>query len=196
MQRIFNISKWTRIPSGSALEFKGDRPRKVVLELNTPGTAIMSLIEGARSDFLARVEGRDTVEFYVTGPFSVTSSGSDCYVYTADGSGVEIRSLDSESFAVIRERRPRNPELEYIAAMMAENVNRRLAQQAEELRRDFARREVSSRALSSPSRDGGGSPELEGDGVESEASAGDGGNDAPGGRRPRGRPRGSGSSGS
>lgn len=140
MQRIFNIEKWTLIPQGKAMHFQGDRPRKVSVDVNCPTRSQLYLVLPSGKHFLALVEGRDTVEFYVNGPFGLTTLGSDCYVYTADGQGITFEAVDSESFAVIRERRARNPELEYIAALMAENMNRRLEAQAHELRRIFERR--------------------------------------------------------
>lgn len=188
MQRLFNISKWTRIPSGSALAFAGDRPRKVQLEVNTPGKVVLSLIEGTRSDFLAQVDGRDEIEFYVKGPFKITATGADCYVHTADGAGVKIESLDAESFAVVRERRPRNPELEYIAAVMSENMNRRLAHQAEELKRAFSRGTRDRPHEPADAGPGGGVSDELGE-PEPEASGSDGDAAAPGGGKPRGRPR-------
>lgn len=140
MQRIFNIDKWSRIPQGKAMKFAGDRPRKVVLEVNCPVRTQLSLVNESGTHFLALVEGRDSIEFYVNGAFSIASSGSDCYIYTVDGQGVTFEKLDAASFAVVRERRARNPELEYIARRMQENLERRLAMQADELRKVLERR--------------------------------------------------------
>lgn len=140
MQRLFNLTKWTQVPAGQGLSFTGDRPRKVVLDVNAPSKVVMSLLHEGRSDFLALVEGRDTVEFYVNGPFKVTATGGPCYIYTADGDGITIENLDAESFAVVRERRPRNLELEYMMAAMQENMTRRLQLQAQEIERAVSRR--------------------------------------------------------
>lgn len=193
MQRIFNLTKWTRIPDGSALAFHGDRPRRVDLEVNTPGRAVLSLIEGGVPHFLAQVNGRDSVQFHVTGPFKITATGADTYIYTADGNGVELHKLDSESYAVVREKRARNPELEYIAAVMAENVNRRLAQQSHELeglRRALSRRSgLSGEVASGDGAAVGAEPELD---ASAEGEPGGAEASAETGQRARGRPRRSG----
>lgn len=140
MKRLFNIEKWSLIPSGKAMLFAGERPRKVVLEVNTTGRTELVLTRNGESTFLCTVDGRDTVEFYVPGSFALASAGADCWVYTADGAGVTFTASDPESFAVVREFRERNWELELIAAKMAENMNRRLEQQASEFARVIERR--------------------------------------------------------
>lgn len=143
MKRMFNMSKWSLIPTGKAMLFAGERPRKVVLEVNTTGRTELVLTRNGESTFLCIVDGRETVEFYTPGSFALASAGADCWVYTADGEGVTFTSSDAESFAVVREFRERNWELELIAAKMAENMNRRLEAQADELSRNFERRMAS-----------------------------------------------------
>lgn len=141
MQRIFNITKWSRIPSGQAMKFAGDKPRKIVLEVNAPVASELVYIDhDGSSHFLARVLGRDTVEFYTPGAFGLAASGSDVWIYTADGDGITFEATDPASFTVVRERRERNYELEVIAAKLSENMNRRMEQQAHELARILAAR--------------------------------------------------------
>lgn len=140
MQRIFNINKWSLIPDGKAATFSGDRPRRVNLEVNATGLTNLYIVKDGTQTFLARVNGRDTVEFYIDGAFSVGSTGADCYIYTVDGDTFEWVDVDLTSFAVIRERPQRNYELEYIAARMAENMNRRLEAQAREIEASVERR--------------------------------------------------------
>lgn len=146
MQRISNIDKWMLVPSDKSVYFAGDRRRKVTLDVNAPTETGLYVVSKGEPRFLALVKGRDTVEFYVDGPFGLISS-SECYVYTVDGQGVTFEAVDASSFAVVREKRERNYELEVIAARMAENMNRRLEQQADELARAFERRTVALAAL-------------------------------------------------
>lgn len=177
MQRMFNIDKWTQVPSGKALRFEGDRPRKVVLEVNAAGTSELVVFpENEQPRFLARVSGRDTVEFYVRGRFALGAEGAACWVYTVDGDGQTFEACDPTSFAVIREKRERNYELELIAAKMAENMNRRLEQQADELARVFERRMAAARAAQRPVSGGAGGPGSEASGADDASSVAD---DAP-----------------
>lgn len=140
MQRMFNLSKWVRVNEGNVLHFGSERPRKVVVEVNSPALAVLSCVQGERADFLAQVNGRDSLEFYVNGAFGLTVSGSDVYIFTSDGDGTTIQPIDTESFTVLRDRRPRNPELEYMVAAMSENMNRRMAAHMREMESAFQRR--------------------------------------------------------
>lgn len=143
MQRIFNIDKWTRLSEGQGLEFSNPRPRNVRVEVNAPSKAAIYCIDGdGEAHFLALVEGRDTIEFGSTGAFTLSVEGPDVMIYTADGADISSVVVAPVVFTKIIERRRRNPELEHIAAVMARNMERRLEQQADEIRRQFERREA------------------------------------------------------
>lgn len=141
MQRIFNVDKWTFIEIGQVLEFPLERPRLVRLEVNAPDVALLYVLDAAGSaKFLARVSGRDTVEFVSPGAFSLSVTDGACAVYTVDGT-VGHRTVEApQSFTTIVERRKRNPELDAMMRMMNHNIERRLAQQAGELQAQFERR--------------------------------------------------------
>lgn len=142
MQRIFNVDKWTSIEVGQVLEFPVERPRLVRLEVNAPDVALLYLLDASGTAmFLARVCGRDTVEFISPGAFSLSVTDGACSVYTVDGT-VGHRTVEApQSFTTIVERRKRNPELDAMMRMMNQNIERRLAQQADELAEQYGRRQ-------------------------------------------------------
>lgn len=148
MQRLFNLSKWAVLEEGKAISFKGSKPRLVRLEVNSPGEVFLYVSQESDPTvdtdpeviFLARVEGRDTLEWHAAGGgFSLMVEGGSCNVYTVDGDDPSYRNLTPTIFTKIVERRPRNPEFERMAAMMQLNVERRLLQQKQELHALFTR---------------------------------------------------------
>lgn len=176
MQRIFNVNKWTTLPEGSAIEYPSTKPRVVRLEVNAPSPVSLFVVsdgEDPEASFLARVEGRDTVEFHVTGKFSLTCEGGFCNVYTIDGDRWAFVDLAPIVFTRIAERRRRNPELERMMLIAQHNMERRLEQQAEEFRRMLDRRDAARAALAAPpaaagatSESGDGSPDPDDGGAQ------------------------------
>lgn len=147
MQKMYNLNKWSRLDEGSGMQFHNERPRVVRLDVNSPDRAVLYVLQRGEDgetglEFLARVEGRDVVEFVSSGPFELTCEGGPVAVYTIDGEDISFRELAPVIFTKIVERRKRSPELEYIAAMMSKNMERRLAQQANEFRGLFERSEA------------------------------------------------------
>lgn len=133
MQRLFNVSKWSRLVEGGALSFESNRPRVVRLEVNSRmpvGLYLLDVPSGATM-FLATTCGRDTVEFHCGGNFSLVSDG-ECYIYTADGESIHHESPDPVIFTRIADRRGVPPEIRAITETMNRNLERRLAQQASE----------------------------------------------------------------
>lgn len=156
MQRLFNLSKWAVLEEGKAISFNGSKPRLVRLEVNAPGECFLYVSQenDARVDsdpevnFLARVVGRDTVEFHVGGGgFTLMVEGGSCNVYTIDGDDPSFVNLTPTVFTKLVERRARNPEFERMAQIMQLNVERRLAQQRQELHDFFARRSPDPRRV-------------------------------------------------
>lgn len=149
MQRLFNLNKWSVLEEGKAISFRGSKPRLVRLEVNSPGEVFLYISQendptvdpDPEVVFLARVCGRDTLEWHAAaGGFSLMVEGGSCNVYTIDGDDPSFRNLTPTIFTKIVERRPRNPEFERMAALMQLNVERRLAQQKQELHAFFANR--------------------------------------------------------
>lgn len=142
MQRIFNVDQWTVIEPGQVLEYPLERPRLVRVEVNSTDAANLFLINQEGEAFhLARVCGRDTVEFVSPGAFSLSAADGAISVYSVDGTSGH-RTVDApQSFTTIVERRRRSPEIDAMMRMMNSNMERRLSQQANELAEQFERRE-------------------------------------------------------
>lgn len=161
MQRLFNINKWVVLSEGKAIQFKDERPRVVRVEVNAPEAAILYIVQGSKSRkedcrFLARVLGRDTLEFHVSGSFSLHVEGAPLSYYSVDGDNIAFVDEAPEIYTRIHERRARNPELEYMQWKMQENMERRLAAQADEIRRLVERGEASRRGPAQPAPQGDG----------------------------------------
>lgn len=138
MQRMFNLDKWRYLAQGEVIRFTSDRPRTVRLEVNAEDKCKFFVAEGAEDPvFLAVVEGRDALEFSAQGEFDLLVTGGSAAIYTADGDDWSVAEVDGATFTKIVERRMRNPELEYMMFVQNQNMEKRLAQQADELQRRF-----------------------------------------------------------
>lgn len=162
MQRLFNVTKWKRLCEGQSLTYPNARPRVVRLEVNAPRAVGLYLFDAATGEalFLARVEGRDTVEFYSGGDFELVSDG-EVFLYTADGEVAHHEVLDPVIFTRIVERRQVNPEVAAIQRAMNINIERRLAAQRDEfnaaIRRLQSDRKVAARSAVDEAADTGAS---------------------------------------
>lgn len=134
-QKIGNISKWNVIAEGEVREFPGGA-RVVVIEVNAPEATRMWVTHGSESDpvahqkesFLCLVEGRDTIEFAVEGPFSLSCEGGDLWYYTSDqrnGAGVLNDQVGDVIFTKIANRKARNSNMEMMQFRMQQNAARR-----------------------------------------------------------------------
>lgn len=161
MQRVFNVDKWFNLEQGKQIEFPSTRPRRIRLEVNSPGHCqLYAVQEDGDLVFLALFSGRDTIEFVTEGKVGLLADGADCWLYTADGDDVSSIVEAPVSFTRVMQRRQRNPELERIAAEMRFNTERRLEKQADELAALFERRLAAISAQSpAPAAPGPVSPE-------------------------------------
>jgi hypothetical protein len=143
MQRMFNLSKWTKISEGETVEFPSTRNRRVRVEVNSPAVSrIWTVNDDGDLTFLARINGRDSIEFFAVGQLRFHIEGGEVWIYTSDGEDISAVIPDAQSFTRVMERRQRNPQLEYIAAQMEANMNRRMEKQADEIAALYARREA------------------------------------------------------
>ena len=149
VQRLFNIDKWTTLREGEYFSLAADRVRTIRLEVNAPQRVQLFAIgdNDLSIGFLATVEGRDTIEFVARGPISVSVEGGAVDVYSVDGEDISVEIVAPKIFTKIMERRRRNPELEAIVFQMNANMERRLAIQADDLRRLLTNRENARAAL-------------------------------------------------
>ena len=137
--RIHNVTKWEVIDPGSVLRLTGadGEPRKVRVELNCPEPTRVDLVGAdGRVFFVAVVTGYEVVQFttYDAECHLAFSTDGEVWFFTNDGDQIGVdRSMVTESFATVMQRRARNPELERMMFKMNQNIERRLAQQAAEL---------------------------------------------------------------
>lgn len=153
MQRMFNVTKWRALTEGQALTIDNERARVVRVEVNAPQPAGLYLFNAGNGAavFLARVVGRDTIEFYSDGKFTLVSDG-EVYVYTADGETVHHESVDPVIFTRITERRQVNPEIRRIQEVMNLNIERRLAAQRDEFNAAIRRMQYERAAAAAEAR--------------------------------------------
>lgn len=134
MQRIFDVGKWQQCEAGKAVNFSKSEPRKVRLDVNAPDTVKLFYSDGnGEVCFLARVTGRDVIEFFAQGEFAITADGSDFWFATVDGEDFSFAIPDAVAFTKIAERRPRNPEFE----LMQWHANRNMELRMEQLRQEL-----------------------------------------------------------
>lgn len=136
MRKLTDLQKFRSMPVGMALALPGVQ-RVVRLELNTPMPCQVSIKDGDDADapalFLANVEGRDGVEFVAQGNVVVHfASEAPIWYWTAELETSSVK-LDALPFTKIATRKPRNLELERVAAKMQENADRRMAQMQKEM---------------------------------------------------------------
>lgn len=171
MQNIYNVDKWFHLKQGARADFPSVKPRRIRLEVNSPDVTQLFLInDDGEPLFLARVVGRDLIEFHSTGKISLMSDGADCFIYSSDGASIAHVVDAPVSFTKIVERRQRNPELEQMMFQMNYNLNRRLELQREDFELVLRNRLEAERAFTSsqgnapvlpkeqPPADGGTSP--------------------------------------
>lgn len=150
VQKLMNLSKWSEVKPGTAVEFLNEKPRMVRVDVNAPGDTRLHVVdESGEVSFLALVTGRDTIEFGVDGPFLLTTDGP-VQVYSPDGEDIHFTILDAVSFTEIAERQVRNPEMEEMLYRMNLNIEARLAQQAEALERAFNARAATETVVVPP----------------------------------------------
>lgn len=83
--------------------------------------------DGRAVTFLARVRGRDRLEFAVDGAFGLLAEGGGAYIYTIDSQDVSTKIVAPVIFTRIADRKQRNPHLEMMEYQMKLNIQRRLA---------------------------------------------------------------------
>nr|QJB21439.1 MAG: hypothetical protein [Microvirus sp.] len=129
MINLEEVSRFVRCPEGQGLELPGER-RRVRLEVNTSAPCQIMLQTGPDDmRFLVNVNGRETVQFIAPGPVTLwPDCDGEVWWWTSEMETTATVIEEPEIFTKIAERKPRNPELERIAAKMQENADRRMAQ--------------------------------------------------------------------
>lgn len=162
--RLHNLTKWSKIPQGESVRFASPKPRTVTLDVNTPYECLLWIeqfpadldpelitdMEAGRTthgtdvtnengeQFLARVRGRDQIEFAVQGEFIIRVEGSDAWIYSTDGQDTFTRIPVPVVFTKIALRKDRNRHLEMIEFTAKQNMRRMEAAMKTELERRSA----------------------------------------------------------
>lgn len=138
--KLNSIKRW-KPAHEKELVFEGRGARRIRLHINSPGVTLAWLVlPDGELQFLARVEGFQTVEFYAEGRVSVSLDGADVWWTCAETEPTHVEIIDPQIFTRIANRRHRNPELEEVMYRMQLNMERRLAQQSGEIEAAFQRR--------------------------------------------------------
>ena len=141
MQRIANVDKWQKVRDGEAVNFGNVNGRRVRLEVNAPHETRLYYVDGnGEYTFLARVFGREAVEFAAVGEFTLLPEGGDVWFYTVDGQDFSFAKPDAETFTQIISRRPRNHEMELMLYLQNQNMERMLRAQRDEMEQLLAAR--------------------------------------------------------
>lgn len=127
--RLHNVTKWSRLAPGEALDLRGTQRRKIRVELNCPAPTRLDVLEGDKLTFLAVVQGYEVVEFAASADAAlVPTSDDEVWYFTNDGDRDALeKSPFAVSFTKIASRRARNPELERMMFKMEQNMQRRMA---------------------------------------------------------------------
>ena len=152
MQRIMNVDKWQVMQAGKAVPFASADARRVRLDVNAPAESTLWYIDGnVETTFLALVIGRDVIEFFAVGEFSIGCEGGDCWCYSIDGEDLSFSIPDAVSFTKVVERRPRNPEFELMRYEMQRNMQRMMDKQRDELGRILSQQRAAAEARAAKS---------------------------------------------
>ena len=160
--RLFNLSKWWLLEGGSAYRFDNAKVRTVTLEVNSSERCELYIrqqgddpelrddIEAGRvayaakqeagrprDQLLAVVDGRETIEFGVDGPFEIQPT-VDCWVFSMDGQPSFSVIEEPVIFTRVANRRERNRHLEIVEFKMRENQRRFMEAVGQEIERRTA----------------------------------------------------------
>ncbi|MBS0259542.1 MAG: hypothetical protein JSR13_17665 [Proteobacteria bacterium] len=146
--KLNSLSRWSSLGSKQAIVFDGSdiAERRVRIDFNLEAATAFFIVDrdGEETFLCALPAGQETVEFSAAGKFSVyaeAGSGAVHYI-SADLEPTFSEVVDPVIFTKIANRRHRNPELEEMMFRMNQNLERRLAQQADEFEAAFARRRM------------------------------------------------------
>ncbi|KRA66676.1 hypothetical protein [Rhizobium sp. Root651] len=146
--KLNSLSRWSALDQKQAIVFDGSdiAERRVRIDFNLEAATSFFIVDrdGVESFLCALPAGQETIEFSAAGTFSVyaeAGSGAVHYI-SADLEPTFSEVVDPVIFTKIANRRHRNPELEEMMFRMNQNLERRLAQQADEFESALARRRL------------------------------------------------------
>jgi len=146
--KLNSLSRWSALAPVQAIVFAGSdiAERRVRIDFNLEAATSFFIVDGdgVESFLCALPAGQETIEFSAPGTFSVYAeqgSGAVHYI-SADLEPTFSEVVDPVVFTKIANRRHRNPELEEMMFRMNQNLERRLAQQADEFEAALERRRM------------------------------------------------------
>lgn len=196
MLNLGDVNRWVPLGEGELMEFIGKRARQVRIDVNTSAAAtLFILVDGeVEPRFLARVEGLETLSFYVPGAFALMcktpdpANVPDVHVRTADGSAQHRENMAEEVYTTLHTKAERDPALEAMQAAMMANNARMMKRMQSEMERRLAdelnsRASAESAAKAKRGRAKAGD-EPAGDSGSTDGSEGGGDGDGDGGNNP------------
>lgn len=145
--KLNSLSRWSALAPEQAIVFAGSdvAERRVRIDFNLEAVTSFFIRVDDEERFLCTLrEGQETIEFNAAGTFRVyAEKGSGVVQYvSADLEPTFSEIVDPVIFTKIANRRHRNPELEEMMFRMNQNLERRLAQQADEFEAALQRRRM------------------------------------------------------
>lgn len=146
--KLNSLSRWSALAPTQAIVFDGSdiAERRVRIDFNLEAATSFFIVDrdGEEKFLCALPAGQETIDFSAAGTFSVyaeAGSGAVHYI-SADLEPTFSEVVDPVIFTKIANRRHRNPELEEMMFRMNQNLERRLAQQADEFEAALLRRRM------------------------------------------------------
>lgn len=144
--KLNSLSRWSVLAPEQAIVFAGSdiAERRVRIDFNLEAATVFFIVDrdGVEEFLCTLPSGQETIEFSAAGTFRVYAekgSGAVHYV-SADLEPTFSEVVDPVIFTKIANRRHRNPELEEMMFRMNQNLERRLAAQADEFEAALERR--------------------------------------------------------
>jgi len=125
MQKFGSMEKWASVSEGDSIRFADNKPRRVRLQVVSPvGTDWYVHLPDKGVEYFTTTCGMETIEFVTREGMEIKPSGPARY-YTSEGDVIHTPTTGNEIFTKIANRQSRNPELEIVAKVAAENAIRR-----------------------------------------------------------------------
>lgn len=161
MIHLGDVSSWAALEVGEMVPYASDRPRLVVVDVNTsaPAAIYIDIDHGSDNSYpqlLALVTGYETLKFAVGGSFALfhKSPDADVYIKTADGAKVVRENMAPETFTSLHERRSEDPAVTELRAIMLLNERKRDEQLQAQLKRMEERLGTGSGSVETPPASG------------------------------------------
>lgn len=135
MINLNDIVNWRPLKDGEQIKFHSDRPRPVTLDFNTSGPAKLFILLMNKEhpvlepQFLATVNGRETVKFVTPGAYGIAYSAEpdvQVFILTSDGAEVHRENIEDEVYTTLYDPGLRDPDHERLIQQINAKVQRRL----------------------------------------------------------------------